>query len=235
MLIYMDRAVTIVEKAIAGGWIETNEKIPEHTMRVAITPEINNGGKDSRFDHAGPMTFKLRDAGAEGKQETKSKPPPKETKDEETNDGKRRHGFTGAAGEHRVQSQLLFHNYETSKPVPDMGVDLIARKGSNSFYLQIKTANKKGNAYYFPLRERAFKNLYDVGSYHVFVMRSPSGAVRCVALSRSFMNMMIKTRKIALVKMGKSNKGYQVRIAENGDAYSIKGEDVNAYVDNWDL
>ena len=116
-----------------------------------------------------------------------------------------------------------------------MGVDLVARKDNNSFYLQVKTANKKGNAYYFPIRERAYKKLRSVGTYHVFVMRRPSGAVSCVVLPRSLMNIMIMTKKIKLVGMGKSHRGYQVRIVENGDAYSIRGDDVSVYVDNWYL
>lgn len=229
------RADTIVEKAIAAGWIKTKGKTPEHTMRVTITHEINGGGEDSRFDHAGPMTFKLRDAGAEGRQGPTGGRTAGEPKDEETDDDKKRYDFTGVGGEHWVQSQLLFHSYETSRPVPDMGVDLVARKDNNSFYLQVKTANKKGNAYSFPIRERAYKKLRNVGTYHAFVMRRPSGAVRCVVLPRSLMNVMIMTRKIALVKMGKSHRGYQVRIAEKGDAYSIKGDDVSVYVDNWYL
>ena len=253
------RAEAIVKRARAEGWIETKGKTPEHTMRVTITQEINSRGEDARFDHADPMTFKLRDAGAKPRREPGNGPQrprrgspqgtagakprrepgngpaAEEPKDEETDDDKRRYDFTGVAGEHWVQSKLLFHNYETSRPVPDMGVDLVARKDGNSFYLQVKTANKKGNAYYFPLREKAFKRLRDVGAYHVFVMRNPSGDVRCLVLSRNTMKEMIKAEKISLVKMGKSHKGYQVRITENGGAYGIKGDDVSKYVDNWDL
>ena len=230
------RAESIVKKAVEKGWLKTKGKTPEHTMRVAITQAINNKA-DARFDHVGPMTFKLRAAGAEtdvDKQEPEDEPVAEDPGSEETDDDRRRYDFTGIAGEHWVQSKLLFQGYETSRPVPDMGVDLVARKGGNSFYLQVKTANRKGNAYYFPLRERAFKRLRDVGAYHVFVMRNPeSGTIRCAVLPRSLMKMMIK--KLGLVNMGKTSKGYQVRIAEKGDAYSIKGSDVNDYVDNWDL
>lgn len=229
------RAEAIVEKALAEGWIETKGKTPEQTMRVKITQEINSRGEDARFDHAGPMAFKLRDADAERRRDTSSEPAAEEPKDEETDDDKRRYDFTGVAGEHWVRSKLLFRSYETSRPVPDMGVDLVARKDGNSFYLQVKTSNKKGNAYYFPLRERAFKRLRDVGAYHVFVMRRPDEEVHCLVLPRSLMKVMIKAGKIGLVKMGKSHRGYQVRIAENDGAYTIKGTDVSEYVDNWDL
>ena len=231
------RAESIVKQAVAAGWLETEGKTPEHTMRVAITGEINNS-PDARFDHAGPMTFKLRVTGikaTEVKPEPKDEPAAEGSKYEETDDDQRRYDFTGLAGEHLVQSNLLFQNYETSRPVPDMGIDLVARKDGNSFYLQVKTANKKGNAWYFPLRERAFKKLSDVGAYHVFVMRSPNVPIHCVVLPRSFMKVMIETEKIGLVGMGKSQKGYQVRIAENGGTYSIKGIDVSPYVDNWTL
>lgn len=231
------RAESIVRKAVAEGWLETEGKTPEHTMRVAITNEINNS-QDARFEHAGPMTFKLRAVGvkaAEGKPEPKDEPVVEEPKDDEMDDDQKRYDFTGLAGEHWVQSKLLFQRYETSRPVPDMGIDLVARKDGNSFYLQVKTSNKKGNAWYFPLREKAFKRLCDVGAYHVLVMRSPNGKIHCAVLPRSFMKVMIKTGKINLVNMGKSHKGYQVRIAENGGAYSIKGADVSPYVDNWSL
>ena len=232
------RAEAIVKKAVEKGWLKTKGKTPEQTMRVAITQEINNR-TDARFDHAGPMTFKLRTAGVEtdvNNQEPDDEPVAKDPSGEEIDDDTRRYDFTGVAGEHWVQSKLLFEGYETSRPVPDMGVDLVARKDRNSFYLQVKTANKKGNAYNFPLRERAFKRLKDVGAYHVFVMRNPeSEAIRCALLPRSFMKEMIKAKKIGLVNMGKTNKGYQVRIAEKDGTYSIKGNDVSVHVDNWDL
>ena len=195
------RAESIVKKATAKEWLETEGKTPEHTMRVAITNEINNS-PDARFEHAGPMTFKLRAAGAkatEDKPDPRDEPVVEEPTDEETDDDQKRYDFTGLAGEHWVQSKLLFRRYETSRPVPDMGIDLVARKDGNSFYLQVKTANKKGNAWYFRLREKAFKKLHDVGAYHVFAMRSPNGEIRCAVLPRSFMKVMIKTKKIGLV------------------------------------
>ena len=227
-------AKAIVEKAVKNGWLKTKGKTPQHTMRVAITQEINNS-EDARFEHAGPMTFRLRAAGAKT-EEVKQKPERgPEPDDDEADDDRARYDFTGVAGEHWVRSKLLFENYETSKPVPDMGVDLVARKHNNSFYIQVKTANKKGNAWYFPLRVKAYKRLREVGAYHVFAMRSPSGTVRCAVMPRSIMRMLIQMGDISVVKMGKSGMGYQIRIAEKGGTYTIKEYDLGFHMDNWSL
>ena len=128
-----------------------------------------------------------------------------------------------------VQSELLFREYEASKPIPDIGVDIVARKGDKTFYIQVKTRN--GDPYSYEIKKGSFERTPKQGTYYVFVMRNSStGSADFIVLPRAEMVAMIKKGDIRPTKNGQA---YQVLFNLKAGAVKCKGHDMMRYKNNW--
>jgi hypothetical protein len=82
-------------------------------------------------------------------------------------------GFTGAAGEFAVLSELLFRGYNASKMTVDDGIDVVASKDDKYFHIQVKTANyADGKPYQATIRQETFTHATNV--FYIVVLREPT-------------------------------------------------------------
>ena len=81
--------------------------------------------------------------------------------------------FTGKGGEYAVMSELLFWGYNASIMTVDDGVDIVAGKDGNFFFVQVKTAMPQDNGkFLFTIRKTSFQKYNGANSFYVFVMRN---------------------------------------------------------------
>lgn len=80
---------------------------------------------------------------------------------------------TGKGGEYAVMSELLFWGYNASIMTVDDGVDIVASKGGNFFFVQVKTATPQDSGKFsFTIKKSSFQRYNGANSFYVFVMRS---------------------------------------------------------------
>ena len=128
-----------------------------------------------------------------------------------------------------VQSELLFREYEASKPIPDIGIDIVARKGDKTFYIQVKTRN--GDPYSYKVKKQSFEQTPKQDTYYVFVMRNPiAGSADFIVLPRADMVTMIKKGDIRLTK---NRQAYQVLFNLKAGDVKCKGRSMMQYKNNW--
>lgn len=217
----------ITRRAKDQKLIEVHNPRAPYALGSQISAEITKEGEHSRFvkDKEAKATYGLRDYSAP----PRPQPPPSPPAGERA--GKQRGpDFGGPGGEFRVQSELLFREYEASKPVPDIGIDLVARKGDKTFYIQVKTRN--GAPYSYDIKKRSFDRTPKQDTYYVFVMRnSVSGSADFVVLPRSVMATMIKKKEIKPPKQ----QSYQVHFTLKAGAIKCRGRDMMQYKNNWNI
>ena len=140
--------------------------------------------------------------------------------------------YVGAAGEHRVESELLFRGYDASMTSVDRGIDIVARKGGHVFDIQVKTISKhKTGAYITSIKKKTFNANKTQSMYYVFVLKD-GDAIDFVALPFSVMSKCIKEGNIKEYRGG----SYQVSIRVHEDSsVTIKKETVTFYKNNWNL
>lgn len=140
--------------------------------------------------------------------------------------------FVGPGGELLVQSELLFRRYEVSKPVPDIGVDIVARKDDKTFYIQVKTRNMAEGPYSYDIKKQSFERTPKQGTYYVFVMRNPSaGSADFIVLPHAEMAAMIKRGDIRQTK--RQPASYQVIFTQKSGAVECKGRSMIKFKNNW--
>lgn len=82
----------------------------------------------------------------------RSKPLPKPEAHQEAEDPEETHctkkketNFFGKAGEYAVMSELLFRDYNANNMAVDEGIDIVASKDNNFYFIQVKTITLKPN------------------------------------------------------------------------------------------
>ena len=192
------------------GLIESNNPDVKNAIASQILTDIKKLGDQSLFVKVAKARYGLR--------EWQAKPglngPPQESKWPD---------YTGPAGEHRVQSELLFRGYQTSKPEPDIGVDIVANKDGKEFHIQVKSSDKEKGSYHYKIKKSSFERTKKKNVYYVFVMRTPgSGHVDFVIMSRNAMLAMIKEDRIST-----QEDSYQVNLKMVGGTAHCKGKRMN--------
>ena len=213
----------IAKRAKERGLIKptTNTRVAD-AIAAQIGVEIKRSGTRSKFDRKGPSTYALRSGQDGPPQGRKPGGPPPEPKGPD---------YTGPAGEHMVQAELLFRKYQTSKPEPDIGVDIVANKDGKEFHVQVKSSNKKDGSYHYKIKKSSFERTKKKNVYYVFVMRSPdTGRVDFVIMSRNAMRAMIKEDKITT-----QEDSYQVNLKMVGGTAQCKGQKMAEYTNTWTI
>ena len=224
----------IIRRVEEQKLIDTSRyKHPYNALNTKINIDIQK--EESRFvkDKTKKATYGLRDY---------SHPPPPPSPEPEASHtggrtGKRRKGpdFVGPGGELLVQSQLLFRNYEASKPVPDIGIDIVARKDGKTFYIQVKTRNMAEGPYSYDIKKQSFERTPKQGTYYVFVMRNPiTGTTDFIVLPRAEMATMIKKGDIRQTARP-SATSYQVLFTLKAGDVKCKGRSMVQYKNNWTI
>ena len=218
----------IIRRAKEQNLIETRNPTPHQALGAQIGVEIRKKGEGSRFvkDETAKATYGLRDYSS-----PPPEPQPRQSPPAGGRTGKGRGpDFVGPGGELLVQSELLFRQYEASKPVPDIGVDIVARKDGKTFYIQVKTRNMAEGPYSYDIKKRSFERTPRQGTYYVFVMRNPSaGSADFIVLPRGEVAAMIKRGDASKTK----RQSYQVLFTLRAGAVKCKGRSMMQYKNNW--
>lgn len=77
----------------------------------------------------------------------------------------------GKGGEYAVMSELLYNGYYTSQSSVDDGVDIVAHKDRNVFFIQVKTTIVKNNSFDFKIKKESFDRYNRGGMFYIFVLR----------------------------------------------------------------
>lgn len=202
----------IAKRAKERGLIKNtdNERIGDSIAAQIDTERNNKTGKQSIFFKEKASTYGLR--GKSGGQPQEVKGP----------------DYTGPAGEHMVQAELLFRQYQTSKPEPDIGVDIVANKDGKEFHIQVKSSNKQAGSYHYNIKKGSLERTKKKNVYYVFVMRDlDRGYTDFVIIPLNAMLAMIREDKITTVTRGHSEISYQVNLKmKSGTAY-CKGQKID--------
>lgn len=226
------RLKEIIRRVEEQKLIDTSSyKKPYDAFRAQINRDMKKETPRLVIDKTNKATYGLRDY---------SDPPPPAPPPEASHTGertdKRRKGpdFVGPGGELLVQSELLFRQYEVSKPVPDIGVDIVARKNGKTFYIQVKTRHLAEGSYSYDIKKQSFERTPMQGTYYVFVMRNPgTGTTDFIVLPRADMAAMIKQGDIRQTTQQPAS--YQVLFTLKAGAVKCKGRSMIQYKNNWTI
>lgn len=179
---------------------------------LVIKPSNKRGGKKSK-------TYKLNSAGRE-----KLKPNIATFPDDLPTQ------LVGAAGEHATAAFLLFSGYNVSRPSADVGVDLIAEKGSKYWAIQVKTTFLREDKAKFKIEKDAFERTEKLGMLYVFVIKTLEG--------NGLDFIILPYHKIAESKSmqpyAAKNKTIVVTVEKKAGRYYFDGADVNYYTNAFD-
>jgi len=79
--------------------------------------------------------------------------------------------YIGKAGEHAVLSELLFREFNASIMTVDQGIDIVASKGKEFYYIQIKTANYRNGSFYASINKKQFERYNNKDTFYIIVLR----------------------------------------------------------------
>lgn len=224
----------IAERAIRDYSFEPKTKTPVASMWSRIHEEIMRAGGQSVFLRVGRSKFDLRhksfpgESGGDNKGgDNKRSQAGKSTDNVYTKDPL----FVGAAGECRVESELLFRGYDAGMTRIDRGIDVVARKHGHVFEIQVKTVSRhKTGSYVVPINEKSFNRTKSQGMYYVFVLRGEGGVTNFVILPFAQIRRLIEEGKIT-----KNKAGYQAIFRVSKNDITVGKESVLFYRNNWDL
>lgn len=224
----------ITKRAIAGGHIKTQAKDPSKNMWVAITKDIKKS-TESEFVKTAGSTYKLRSPDSKTVHRDDRSPDP--TKPETTERGslsqntkkdKMHKQRLGAAGEHRVLSELLLRGYDADRRTIDDGVDILAEKDGCQFYIQVKTVTGKGDKYTTTIKKTVVSKKHNLQMYYVFVMRNADNTIEFVTLTSKELSKRVSTKK-------EHTTSYTVHLSKKGDKVFLGEHDVTEYKNDWKL
>lgn len=147
--------------------------------------------------------------------------------------------YIGYAGEHRVMSELMLCGVDAMNPSIDEGIDLVARKGDEVFFIQVKTTFLgKKDRYVFDLKEKNFKPKYkNIKEVVVFVMVDATREEREMNFLVMPIGELKKQKDKDQMWYSKTTKKFRLNICLRDDkAYFWKlDNDVTKFLNNWDF
>ncbi|MEK7112972.1 MAG: HTH domain-containing protein, partial [Patescibacteria group bacterium] len=151
--------------------VDSRGKTQYLTIGAQIATDIKNKGELSDFKRVGPGKFILNETRSKLEAEIKPDRIIDELEHEEEKEVEG--GYIGKAGEYAVLSELLFRGYNAALMAVDIGVDILATKGSETFHIQVKTRNisKRHDAFHFNLRIVSFERHNAGKTFYIFVLR----------------------------------------------------------------
>lgn len=223
----------ITKIALKRGLLETAGKTPENTMNAQLVMDINSKGALSRFKKAGPSIFAVNDKQVEIDEESKKDRIVDELEHEEEKEVEG--GYIGKAGEHSVLSELLFRGYNAALMAVDIGVDILATKGSETFHIQVKTRNisKRHDAFHFNLRIVSFERHNAGKTFYIFVLRENSELAYLI-LPLHEVEKAIEQEFVHVVGKGKL---YRITITRRDDKIYLgrRDNEVSYYLNRWEI
>jgi hypothetical protein len=204
----------ITRLALKKGLIGSSKgKTPERTMYEKLFR--NSGDKGGRYFVHENGAFMLRPNQKSSRLDTQ---------------------FTGQAGEHLVQSELLFRHFNAAKLPVDYGMDIQAVKEGVTFNIQVKTKNKNPkDAYEINIGVNAFENFRNVRNvFFVLVLREGRlGPTNYIILS--YKDVAKYITKGAILRAGKEKTIYRIviRISKDGREAFLKNQNISAYLNEW--
>lgn len=222
----------ITKIALERGWLKTAGKTPEATMNAQLVVDINSKGALSNFKKVGPSIFAINDKKVEIGEESKSDRIVEELELEEEKEVEG--GYIGKAGEHAVITELLFRGYNAALMSVDVGVDIVATKGNETFNIQVKTRNisKRHDAFYFNIRIVSFERHNAGRTFYIFILRKDK-RLDYLILPLHQVEKSIEEEFIHIVGKGKL---YRITIKKRNNKVYLgrKENDVSYYLNKWD-
>jgi len=220
----------ITRLALESGILETEGATPESSMNAQITVDIKNKGNGSDFMKTAPGTFTLNRDKKEIRQTPKIIEAEKEAEEKLVVES----GFTGKGGEHLVCSELLFRGFNASIMSVDVGMDIVAVKGTQLFGIQVKTSNlNRFDSYVFDIRKVSFERHNSGSVFYIFVLH---GEKQNHFLILPFLEIEKKVHERAILEVGQG-KRYRVNIKfRDGHVYlGNMDHEMDYFLDNWNL
>ncbi len=218
----------ITRLALESGILETEGATPESSMNAQISVDIKNKGKGSDFIKTAPGTFTINPDKIEVKQTPKIIEAEKEAEERLVVES----GFTGKGGEHLVCSELLFRGFNASIMSVDVGMDIVAVKGTQLFGIQVKTSNlNRFDTYVFDIRKVSFERHSSGSIFYIFVLH---GEKQNRFLILPFLEIEKKVHEKAILEVGQG-KRYRVNIKFRNDHVYLgnKEHEMGYFLDNW--
>ena len=215
------------------GLVESKGKTQHLTIGAQIATDIKSKGELSDFKRIGPGKFILNETRSKLEAEVKPDRIIDELEQEEEKEVEG--GYIGKAGEHAVLSELLFRGYNAALMAVDIGVDILATKGSETFHIQVKTRNisKRHDAFHFNLRIVSFERHNAGKTFYIFVLRE-NGQLDYLILPLHEVEKAIEQEFVHVVGKGKL---YRITITKrDGKIYlGRRDNEVSYYLDRWDI
>lgn len=79
--------------------------------------------------------------------------------------------YIGKAGEYAVLSELLFNEFNVSLMSVDEGIDIVASKDNQFYYIQVKTAHNRNSSFHVAINKKQFERYNKAKTFYVFVLR----------------------------------------------------------------
>jgi len=129
-------------------------------------------------------------------------------------------------------SELLFHGFNASIMSVDDGIDIVASKGSDFFYIQVKTASNKANKFHSAIKSENFKKWNRKNTFYIFVLRFLiGGTVRnsFVIFNSSDIERYVETHKV----QNGNNLNFNIEMLVEGRALLNEKEDITYFFNNF--
>lgn len=150
--------------------------------------------------------------------------------------------YLGTAGEYAVMSELLFHGYNVNRMVIDDGIDIVATKDNQYYYIQVKTTVMvQGQNPNWQIDINAYNRYNMSGVQYIFVLRCGGIKQNASAIDRN-MYFVLTRDQIALgiangyIKQGLNTISVKVKFnAKTGEPtlYDKTESPANFYLNNF--
>lgn len=106
--------------------------------------------------------------------------------------------FFGKAGEYAVMAELLFRDFNANNMTVDEGIDIIASKGNNFYFVQVKTTTIKQNkSAIVQIQQKNFDKFINQQMRYVIVVRFEKG-LRFFTLSNAAIEQLRYYRALSV-------------------------------------
>jgi len=142
--------------------------------------------------------------------------------------------YTGCAGEHAVLSELLFWGFNASMMTVDDGIDIVASKNTDFFYIQVKTSNvSRSNSYNFKVDTKRFSEKSNYRTFYTLVLRRMDSSGKYYNDYVVLPNYEIKSMMTKGIIT--STQTISMNVTVNKNKFSLNGVDVTTWVNNFDV
>ncbi|MDA8040955.1 MAG: HTH domain-containing protein [Pirellulales bacterium] len=214
----------ITKEALKLNLLETDGLNPARTMISIISMDIKKNKTKSIFLRTGPGKFKIN---------------PRYTEThiidnnfdlENSLSGIKNH-YLGKFGEHRVLSELLLREYNSSIMSVDEGIDIVAIKEEKQYSIQVKTSNARNGKYIADISVSSYQRHNHSNTFYIFVLMGKK--IHFLILPYHELRKNIKEGNVAVIDRGKK---YRCTITISGNIVYLggKGHDISYHKDDWE-